>query len=163
MTLADMVLHKLVQRPRSGYGLCKSIEECTGKKPSFGSIYPILEKLTNDGHVTVEEQGRKKIYTLTKKGNEAAKDIASKHQELLKNAIVNIRTTFEMMGQDPSPMIAAMERAQKGEPLLGPITANMIKFRDTMFTMAQDGRAKKYKKELNAMLKEMLKKVAKLT
>ena len=64
-----IVMKTLSNRKLSGYGLIKQIEKDTGTwKPSFGSVYPLLEKLLKEKLVKVEVQGRKKIYSLTKDG-----------------------------------------------------------------------------------------------
>jgi DNA-binding PadR family transcriptional regulator len=68
--LRILILKHLAEQPRSGYSLIKEIEKHTSWKPSYGSMYPALEHLKDEGLVTFKEVGRKKIYTLTKKGEQ---------------------------------------------------------------------------------------------
>ena len=64
-----IVMKSLENKKLSGYDLIKQIEKSTGTwKPSFGSIYPLLEKLLKERFVEMEVQGRKKLYFLTKQG-----------------------------------------------------------------------------------------------
>ena len=64
-----MVMKTLSDRKLSGYDLTKEIEKQTGTwKPSYGSIYPLLDKLLKERFVKVKAEGRKKIYYLTKEG-----------------------------------------------------------------------------------------------
>ena len=157
--LEHMVLHKLVEKPHSGYGLCKSIEEETGHRPSYGSIYPLLERLTTEGHVTVERDGRKKIYSITEEGIAAHKKLTAERDRLVENLIANMKGLGALVGEDVEPLITIFERLKHGEPPLGPVTRNMIRFRDTVIKMTEDDRVEKHKKEINTMLKEMTKKL----
>jgi len=52
----------------------KFLGEHTGKKPSSGSIYPLLEDMLNDKIISMKESGRSKIYSITKKGKIEVKE-----------------------------------------------------------------------------------------
>jgi DNA-binding PadR family transcriptional regulator len=69
--LRMVVMQRLSEQPCSGYALVKHIAERTGWKPSFGSIYPLLERFQKTGLVTVSAQGRSKVYALTTKGRDS--------------------------------------------------------------------------------------------
>ncbi|MCW7076246.1 MAG: PadR family transcriptional regulator [Candidatus Syntropharchaeales archaeon] len=68
-------LRLLNEKPMYGYEIIKEIERKTEKKPSQGSIYPILHELEKNGFVEatwqVEEKGpSRKYYNITDKGRE---------------------------------------------------------------------------------------------
>jgi len=68
-------LRLLNEKPMYGYEIIKEIERKTEKKPSQGSIYPILHELETNGFVEatwqVEEKGpSRKYYNITDKGRE---------------------------------------------------------------------------------------------
>lgn len=67
------VLKMVSKGPIHGYALMKEIERLTDEdwKPSPGSIYPALQELVADGLVTASPQGRRKLYEITPKGQEA--------------------------------------------------------------------------------------------
>ncbi len=75
------MLKILYEGPSYGYEIMKKLtkltEGCGG--PTFGTIYPILTKLTKDGYartlkISNEEGGRKrKVYALTPKGKKTYK------------------------------------------------------------------------------------------
>jgi DNA-binding PadR family transcriptional regulator len=70
------VLALLAERPMHGYELIQTIEERSGGiwRPSPGSIYPTLQLLADEGLVTSDEGGGRKLFTLTDAGRaEAAK------------------------------------------------------------------------------------------
>lgn len=73
------VLVALVDQPMHGYQLIQAIEARTGGawKPSPGSIYPTLQLLADEGLVTAEQVGERKVYSLTEAGRGAAAESAS--------------------------------------------------------------------------------------
>ena len=63
--LKIFVLRELVKKEMTGYELMKSFEDFTGtKKPSPGTIYPLLNDLMKKGMVTVSAKDNKKIYRI---------------------------------------------------------------------------------------------------
>jgi DNA-binding PadR family transcriptional regulator len=62
-----------------GYQIIQAIEARTDGawKPSPGSIYPTLQLLADEGLVTGEQVGERKVYTLTDAGRETATESAS--------------------------------------------------------------------------------------
>lgn len=66
-----VVLALIAEKPRHGYEIIKAIEDRLAGtySPSPGVIYPTLTLLEELGHATVaEEQGGKKLYTITAEG-----------------------------------------------------------------------------------------------
>lgn len=150
--LQQMVLRELSERALSGYDICTRIEKKIGKRPSYGSIYPLLEKLSKEKHVSTKAIGRKKIYTLTKKGECMFEEMHQEHENLITNEMVRIKKVMGILEVDPGPMLSILERARKGEAPLGPVTAQMFRFRDQIFRMVQDGRVEKNAKQINAII-----------
>jgi DNA-binding PadR family transcriptional regulator len=68
VNLKLIVLWELSDEPLSGYDIIKRLEAQGRKAPSPGSLYPILHDLHNNSLVSVTEEGKKKIYFLTKEG-----------------------------------------------------------------------------------------------
>lgn len=84
--LKVIVLRELNSHPHTGYELMKKVTECTGSKPSAGSIYPLLNELLEAGYVSVKEDGRRKIYSITVGGKKAiAKFLKEKEQLITKH------------------------------------------------------------------------------
>ena len=73
------ILVALTEEPMHGYQIIQSIEKSTrgSWKPSPGSIYPTLQLLSDEGLVTSEQVGERKVYSLTDAGREAAAEFAS--------------------------------------------------------------------------------------
>lgn len=72
------ILVALTEQPMHGYQIIQAIETRTrgAWKPSPGSIYPTLQLLADEGLVTAEQVGERKVYSLTDAGNEAAGEFA---------------------------------------------------------------------------------------
>ena len=64
------VLALLAEQPMHGYQIIHEIEERSHGmwKPRPGSVYPTLQMLADEGHITAEESGGKKTYSLTDAG-----------------------------------------------------------------------------------------------
>jgi DNA-binding PadR family transcriptional regulator len=64
------LLELLAERPRHGYELIKELENRYGGfyRPSPGTVYPTLQLLEDEGHVTSEVVEGKRIYTITDSG-----------------------------------------------------------------------------------------------
>ncbi|MDO7883456.1 PadR family transcriptional regulator [Salinibacterium soli] len=73
------ILAALAVEPMHGYQIIQAIEARThgAWKPSPGSIYPTLQLLADEGLVTAEQVGERKVYSLTEAGRAAAEEIAS--------------------------------------------------------------------------------------
>lgn len=81
VSIRHLILGLLAQQAMSGYDIKRLLESLSWlmDSPSFGSIYPILRSLREDGLVTMEEvlcQGKspRKIYTTTRTGRQALRE-----------------------------------------------------------------------------------------
>jgi DNA-binding PadR family transcriptional regulator len=73
LTAADLqllILSLLAEKPHHGYEIIKSLAERSNGyySPSPGMVYPALIYLEEIGHATVEVEGARKRYTITKNG-----------------------------------------------------------------------------------------------
>jgi DNA-binding PadR family transcriptional regulator len=161
-TLNHIVLHKLGDHPLSGYALCTEIEKLTGKRPSYGSIYPILERLAAEHLVTVHVEGRKKVYTITAKGKEMAHSYKEQHQQFIENMIAQNRLLCELTNQDPEVVNFMLERLRQGDNPLRGVSDNAFKMRDALFNLARQGLVQKHSKKINQILIDTAKNLEKL-
>jgi DNA-binding PadR family transcriptional regulator len=70
------ILTALAAEPMHGYQIIQAIEKRTlgAWKPSPGSIYPTLQLLADEGLVTAEQVGERKVYSLTDAGRTVAEE-----------------------------------------------------------------------------------------
>ncbi|WP_329396947.1 PadR family transcriptional regulator [Streptomyces melanogenes] len=68
------ILALLKDRPMHGYEMIQEIVERSGGawKPSPGSVYPTLQMMEDEGLITSESEGGKKLFTLTDTGRTEA-------------------------------------------------------------------------------------------
>lgn len=68
------ILALLKDRPMHGYEMIQEIGERSGGawRPSPGSVYPTLQLLEDEGHITSQSEGGKKLFTLTESGRTEA-------------------------------------------------------------------------------------------
>ncbi len=78
-----LILKELERREDTGYGLIQRISVKTSKKPSPGSIYPLLKELTNAGFLNVRIEGRKKMYSLSEKGKKVLEEASKREKEAI--------------------------------------------------------------------------------
>ena len=71
-----VILSQLKDGPSHGYEIIRSLEERFHGfyTPSAGSIYPTLQMLEDMGYVISSERDGKKVYTITKEGQEFLKE-----------------------------------------------------------------------------------------
>ncbi|MEU6709157.1 PadR family transcriptional regulator [Streptomyces wuyuanensis] len=71
------ILALLKDRPMHGYEMIQEIGERSGGawKPSPGSVYPTLQLLEDEGLITSESDGGKKLFTLTGTGRTEADSV----------------------------------------------------------------------------------------
>jgi DNA-binding PadR family transcriptional regulator len=77
------ILSVLKEGPSHGYEIMHRIGQHTGHiwRPSPGSMYPALESLEVKGFIACKGDGRRKVYSLTTKGEEAIGQVRKKRQE----------------------------------------------------------------------------------
>ncbi|WP_327181894.1 PadR family transcriptional regulator [Streptomyces sp. NBC_01334] len=70
------ILALLKVRPMHGYEMIQEIAERSGGawKPSPGSVYPTLQLLEDEGLISSESEGGKKLFSLTEEGRTAAEE-----------------------------------------------------------------------------------------
>ena len=153
-----IVMRNLSNKRLSGYDLIKQIEKDTGTwKPSFGSIYPLLDKLLKEKLVQVEITGRRKVYSLTKKGK---KDLAIIDKS--KNSLVDkMIATWKAFGRisdekDKSFMIEVFNSVKKGQLPFKEFNPELSQFRGAIFEAYSSG---KDPKKIKSILKNSIRKI----
>ena len=83
------ILFILHESPRHGYGLMKELEKKLGRKPSPGTLYPLLNDFLENGYLRVDSTGSrgKKIYTLTEKGEKLLNHLIQRLDSIISIAL----------------------------------------------------------------------------
>lgn len=158
--LRMLVLELLAAEERSGYALVKIIHERTGWKPSYGSIYPLLERLEAGGFVTVREEGRSKVYALTAEGKRTAKEECATRSKA-HAALIEQLDLLAGMGDEHAKDAADMLRQAHTQGRF-PETPELVEMRREVFRIFRDGLDTKYRAELKEILLDTTRKLKKI-
>ena len=77
-----LILKELEKSDATGYELIQKISMKV-KKPSPGSVYPLLKELTNAGFLNVRVEGNKKTYSLSEKGKAVLEEASKREKEAI--------------------------------------------------------------------------------
>ena len=135
--LKYLILKLLDEKPDTGYGIISRIEKRTGFwKPSTGSIYPLLENLTDKGLIKKSEIGGRAVYKLTEKGKRALKEIYKVKVETLEK-IRNAHIVLAKIFDDPDLLIVARridEKIKRGSiPIFALIPRDLIEILEKLY------------------------------
>ena len=153
-----IVMKTLANRKLSGYDLTKEIEKSTGTwKPSFGSIYPLLDKLLKEKFVNFEVDGRKKVYYLTREGNNHL-DVIDKNKNFLVDRLVATWKAFGRISdkREIDFMMEVFNSLKKGQLPFKEFNPELNEFRAAIFEMHSTG---KDRKKVRAILRGTIKKL----
>jgi DNA-binding PadR family transcriptional regulator len=115
-----VILALLAGRPAHGYELIKTIEERSGGfyTPSPGVIYPALTYLSELGHASVEQEGTRKLYSITAFGkahlasNRASADTILDTLSRIGSRMDDVREAFAGVGDSDSSGSDEIHRAR---------------------------------------------------
>jgi len=87
-----LILKELEKGEATGYDIIKRISE-KAKRPSPGSVYPILKELKENGFLNVRIDGKKKIYTLSDKGKKILREAMEREKEAIIRKVEVLRSS----------------------------------------------------------------------
>lgn len=90
-----MMLRLISREERTGYGLMKKIGEITGKKPSTGTIYPLLKSMEAEGWITGVERQKKTYYSITEAGTEKLEEVGKIKSDFLRKITESVSLASE--------------------------------------------------------------------
>ena len=153
-----IVMKNLADRKLSGYDLTKQIEKDTGTwKPSFGSIYPLLERLFKEKLLQVDVSGRKKLYHLTREGKKYLNSI-DKNKNMLVDRLIAAWNAFGKITdrKEMGFMLEILNSLKKGQLPFKDFNPELNEFRAAMYEMHSTG---KNREKVKAILRETVKKL----
>ena len=77
------ILALLAEEPRHGYSIMTELAERSGGlwRPSPGSVYPVLQQLQDEGLVTSEGSGGRRVFSITDEGRRVIAENPAEHTE----------------------------------------------------------------------------------
>ncbi len=91
------ILDVLTEGPSHGYEIMHRISHYTGSPwtPSPGSMYPALDALETKGFISRQGDGRRKVYSLTPKGQNVLDEITKKRNEMFQEMKAFMSALFD--------------------------------------------------------------------
>jgi len=157
------VLKILEKKSLSGYDLVKEIHDFTQNwKPSFGSIYPLLKELLKNGLVEVNSDGRKKVYSITKKGRIFIKDILKSKEEIFNKTMDSIKNLELICDKKEIEFIHSLHTALRNNFPFKEASHEMQELTELMIQFANDNKILKNEKRIKKILKDAINQLKKL-
>ncbi len=159
-----IVLKILDKKSLSGYGIVKEIHEFTKTwKPSYGSIYPILKNLRENGFLEVKEEGRKKIYRITPKGHHKVQEIIKSKEEIFDHVISNIKNLEMICDKKEINFIYRWHKNMRNNLLpFKNISKEVHELGDLLMIISASPALESHQKEIKELLTETIIKLKKI-
>lgn len=162
--LRILVLKQLAMGESSGYDLVKRIHAATGWKPSYGSIYPLLEQLRTESLATVKEEGKSKIYSLTQKGRGELHLFTEHHDAMIAQVAEWQKVMAHLCGEDHDPFFEHLTSSlQQGVMPFKEVVKHGYAFRAELTRLSKEGLLKGHKREVVAIIEEATAKMRMIT
>ena len=84
------MLKIISEKEVSGYEIIKTVNELTGKKPSTGSVYPLLKSMQKGGWIIGKKLARRTVYQITDSG----KKVLETHENLKDDYVERISRSY---------------------------------------------------------------------
>ena len=141
MHLKLAVLKLLDDQPRSGYDLMKALQEQIGRKPSQGSVYPLLEQLKSQMDITCKQAGRRKVYTITARGKKQLQAIMQQKGTIIESIIEQIKLLDSCCGpHQPGMIIDFLSKVKQGKTPFAELKPELDAWAAELFKRYQQGK-----------------------
>jgi len=127
----------LSKKDASGYMLMQAVEQTLGRKPSPGSMYPLLKSLEEKRLIRSLAAGRKTLYSLTREGRKQLQELLSRRQDMLAKMHQNLNYFEKICGEKQPGLGKLFQRLMQGKTPFGPYTRDLILLRDTVLHVAE--------------------------
>lgn len=105
------ILALIAEKPMHGYEVMQALEEesAGSYKASPGSVYPTLQLLEDQGHLTSEDYGGKKVYSITDSGREYLND----NRDQVKRIFDRVAQFGDRLGRDMTALTRRLARLSR--------------------------------------------------
>ncbi len=105
------ILALIAEKPMHGYEVMQALEEesAGSYKASPGSVYPTLQLLEDQGHLTSEDYGGKKVYSITDSGREYLND----NRDHVKKIFDRVAQFGDRLGRDITALTRRLSRLSR--------------------------------------------------
>ena len=160
--LKPIILTLLEKEQLSGSELVEKIEETISWKPSYGSVYPLLDNLVKEGLAVKIVEKKKKSYKLTTKGKKEAGNKKIEQNELAE-AMIKVHSILKSLyGLDVSMDLELIENFKKGKIPFSEIHKESMELKTEMFRLLNNNSIKKNRIQIQKILNVAIAKLKKI-
>ncbi len=106
-----LILKELEKSEATGYELIKRLGRF--KRPSTGSVYPVLKELADAGFLNVRSEGRKKVYSLSDKGKLVLREAVRREKEAILRKMEVLKSSGIIGDREVEEMLRFIESKRK--------------------------------------------------
>ena len=112
--LKIVVLRELMTKSCYGSELMDRAEVLLGKRPSAGSLYPLMKGLLAKGIVSVRHDGAQKLYSITPKGRKIINKLITEKKKIIEDQIDLLYSVKGLLGEkNTTPCIKVLKSILK--------------------------------------------------
>ena len=102
------ILALVAEKPMHGYEVMQALEEQSagGYRASPGSVYPTLQLLEDQGHLTSRDHGGRKVYSITEQG----RAYLGEHQDHVKRIFDRVSRFGDRVGREMASLSRRLAR-----------------------------------------------------
>ncbi len=161
--LKYFVMKYLKEQDMSGYGLMKKLGQATGKKPSPGSMYPLLKEMEKTGLLKSQKKGKTKNYKLTEKGKKTLKEFSQQKDRLADQIRKNTTVLLSLAGKDEKDLLRHIKtHTIDEEKILRASSPELITLKTNILRIVHSKDYEKKESEMRKILKETNQRLRKL-
>lgn len=152
------VLNELLKGPKTGYSLISALEDELGKRPSSGSMYPLLRQLEEESMIRSSKEGRKINYRVTQKGRNSIAKLLKDKREFVEKHIEVCRSMNELAGsrmQKDEVVCAADRNVLRNIDLFHDFKDNVVRILGSRSYKRLEPKFRKELEETNKRLKRL--------
>jgi DNA-binding PadR family transcriptional regulator len=158
--LRIFVLRELVKGGMCGYDLMEGFKRFNGRRPSPGTIYPLLSDMKARGLISARRSGKKKIYGITPKGETLLTKLLNDRKNILQKAIPLLSTAYSK--EELSKIMEHLKLVTTGKIGLQGDLDVVTSLRDEIFKFAASKSYPKRRQDFRKLIIETLEKVRRL-
>ena len=149
--LKIFVLKELHKKELTGYDIMKKVEQLTGKKPSSGTMYPLLNNLCEKQLISVKQKGKRKLYSLSQKGKGMFHNFIAEKKRFMKKNLSLMRQIYSPEEMRSTEKIFKLKKEEeKGQLLL---------LKTVVFGFLTTPKTSRQKKQFKDIMIETIKKI----
>lgn len=157
------ILKELEKTSASGYTLREELAKYNaGKKPSPGTLYPLLKDLLETKNISVKTIKNKKIYTVTAKGKKTLQSLGVHHAKVMQETanILRLCATTSKKKQDISKVVKILKNADENNPWIAYTSQSMHELKGSLLALINkpfdEKKAKKLQRDIQSMTKSII-------